>query len=305
MPLTRGPSSELPSSSRNTSRTRQIATPRIAVVVPTRDRAEPLRRCLHALAAQTVLNQLEVIVVDDGSIDGAAVEGVVGGHPFARLIRRKSSGPASARNVGVSRSRAKYVCLTDDDCEPSPSWAEQLVRAIESGADAVAGRTITADRGGALAAASDLITGAPALVGKGSAGKLVFAPSNNLACRAELLSEVPFDERYPVAAGEDRDWCRRILAKGYLLRGEPEAVLVHRPEPTLRAFLRQQVRYGRGAFWFRRRGPEPQALEPPHFYLSLLRTSFRRGPLTGLLVAVAQAATAVGFFLAWAGERDR
>jgi glycosyltransferase involved in cell wall biosynthesis len=273
-------------------------------VVPTRDRAEPLRRCLDALAAQTVVDQLEVIVVDDGSIDGAAVEGVVAGHPFVRLIRRRSSGPASARNVGVSHSRGEYICLTDDDCEPSPSWAERLVRAIESGADAVAGRTITAERGGALAAASDLITGAPALVGKGSAGKLVFAPSNNLACRAELLSEVPFDERYPVAAGEDRDWCRRILAKGYLLRGEPEAVLVHRPEPTLRAFLRQQVRYGRGAFWFRRRGPEPQPLEPPNFYLSLLRTSFRRGPLTGLLVAVAQAATAVGFFLAWAGERD-
>ena len=82
-------------------------------------------------------------------------------------------------------------------------------------------------------------------------------------------------------------------------------MLVHRPEPTLRAFLRQQVRYGRGAFWFRRRGPEPQPLESPHFYLSLLRSSFRQGPLTGLLVAVAQAATAVGFFLAWAGERDR
>ena len=274
-------------------------------MVPTRDRAEPLRRCLDALAAQTVLDQLEVIVVDDGSVDGDAVEGVVGGYPFVRLIRRRSSGPARARNVGVSHSRGEYVCLTDDDCEPSPSWAERLVRAIESGADAVAGRTITADRGGALAAASDLIAGAPALVGKGTAGQLVFAPSNNLACRAELLSEVPFDERYPVAAGEDRDWCRRILAKGYLLRGEPEAVLVHRPEPTLRAFLRQQVRYGRGAFWFRRRGPEPQPLEPPHFYLSLLRTSFRRGPLTGLLVAVAQAATAVGFFLAWAGERDR
>jgi cellulose synthase/poly-beta-1,6-N-acetylglucosamine synthase-like glycosyltransferase len=246
-----------------------------------------------------------VIVVDDGSVAGAAVEGLVARYPFARLIRRRNSGPASARNAGVSDSRGDYVCLTDDDCEPAPTWAEQLVRAIESGADAVAGRTITGDRGSALAAASDLIAGAPALVGEASAGELVFAPSNNVACRSELLAEVPFDDRYPVAAGEDRDWCRRILAKGYVLRGEPGAVLVHRPEQTLRAFLGQQVRYGRGAFWFRRRGPEPQPLESPHFYLRLLRTSFRQGFLTGVLVAVAQGATAVGFFLAWAGERGR
>jgi hypothetical protein len=138
-----------------------------------------------------------------------------------------------------------------------------------------------------------------------SAGELTFAPSNNLACRAEILAEVPFDERYPVAAGEDRDWCRRLLAGGYVLRGEPAAVLVHRPEPTLRAFLRQQVRYGRGAFWFRRRGPERRPLESPNFYLTLVRSSFRQGFRTGLLVSVAQAATAVGFFLAWAGERRR
>jgi glycosyltransferase involved in cell wall biosynthesis len=277
----------------------------VTVVVPTRDREEPLRRCLDALAAQTVLDQLEVIVVDDGSVDGAGVEGVVATYPFARLIRRRNSGPASARNAGVSNARGAYVCLTDDDCEPSPTWAERLVRAIESGADAVAGRTVTGDRGGALAAASDLIAGAPALGGETLAGALVFAPSNNLACRAELLATVPFDERFPVAAGEDRDWCRRMLAKGYVLRGEPEAVLVHLPEPTLRAFLRQQVRYGRGACWFRRRGLKQLPLEAPHFYLRLLRSGFRQGPRTGLLIAVAQAATAVGFLLAWIGERDR
>jgi cellulose synthase/poly-beta-1,6-N-acetylglucosamine synthase-like glycosyltransferase len=244
-------------------------------------------------------------VVDDGSVAGVPIEGVVAGYPFARLIRRTHAGPASARNAGVSSARGEYVCLTDDDCEPSPAWAERLVGSIESGADAVAGRTVTGDRANALTAAADLIARAPALEGEARGAGLVFAPSNNLACRAELLSSVPFDERYPVAAGEDRDWCRQILAKGYVLRGEPGAVVVHRPEPTLRAFLRQQVRYGRGAFWFRRRGPQPVPLESPHFYFRLLRSSFRHGLLTGVLVSVAQAATAVGFFLAWAGERDR
>jgi GT2 family glycosyltransferase len=202
----------------------------------------------------------------------------------------------------VASSRGVYVCLTDDDCEASPAWAERLIRAIESGADAVAGRTVTAGPG-RLGAAADLIAGAPALVGP--AGQLVFVPSNNVACRAQLLVDIPFDERFPVAAGEDRDWCRRILHAGCVLRHEPAAVLFHRPESTLRAFLGQQVRYGRGAFWYRRHGPEPQPLEPVRFYCALLGRSFRDGLLTGMLVTVAQAATALGFFLAWAGDRDR
>jgi glycosyltransferase involved in cell wall biosynthesis len=275
------------------------------VVVPTRDRPESLRRCLDALAAQTVLDKLEVIVVDDGSSAAPLVKEVIGRYPFSRLIHQRHSGPASARNTGAANSRAEVICFTDDDCEPSPAWAERLVRAIESGADAAAGRTLSGDPGSALAAASELIAAAPALADEPSAGELTFAPSNNLACRAEILAEVPFDERYPVAAGEDRDWCRRFLDRGYVLRGEPAAALVHRPEPTFRAFLRQQVRYGRGAFWFRRSGPERRPLESPHFYLTLLRSSFRQGYRTGLLVALAQAATAVGFFLAWAGERER
>jgi glycosyltransferase involved in cell wall biosynthesis len=302
---TQGPSSELPSSSRPSLGTSQVEDPWISVVVPTRDRPGSLRRCLDALASQTVLDKLEVIVVDDGSTASAAVEEVVARYPFTRLISQTHSGPASARNAGAARSRGEFVCFTDDDCEPSPAWAERLVHAIEAGADAAAGKTLRGDPGSALAAASELIAGAPALLGEPSAGELTFAPSNNLACRGEVLTEVPFDERYPAAAGEDRDWCRRLLAGCYVLRREPGAALVHRPEPTFRAFLRQQVRYGRGAFWFRRRGPERQPLESPEFYLTLLRSSFRQGFRTGLLVAVAQAATAVGFLLAWAGERER
>jgi glycosyltransferase involved in cell wall biosynthesis len=277
----------------------------ISVIVPTRDRPESLRRCLDALAVQSALDDFEVIVVDDGSADPRAIEEIVGRHSFARVIRLDHSGPAGARNAGVASARGRFVCFTDDDCEPAPLWAARLVAALESGADAAAGRTLTGHPGSALAAASELIARAPALVDEPSDGELTFAPSNNLACRAEILAEVAFDERYPVAAGEDRDWCRRFLARGYVLRSEPTAALVHRPEPTLRAFLRQQVRYGRGAFWFRRSGPERRPLESPHFYGALLRSSFRQGFRTGLLVAVAQGATAVGFFLAWAGERER
>jgi len=247
-----------------------------------------------ALAAQTVSDDLDVIVVDDGSTQPAAIVAATRQHGFVRLIRLRHGGPAAARNAGARNARGTCICFTDDDCEPAAGWAEALARAIGAGADAVAGRTLSADPGSAIAAAAEIVAEAPELASVLSNGGLSFAPTNNLACRADVLAAVPFDERYRAAAGEDRDWCARLAAAGYVLRAEPGAELVHRPSETLRAFLRQQVRYGRGAYRFRTSGAR-RRLEPPIFYVRLMRRGFGRGAAAGLLVCVAQIATAIGY----------
>jgi glycosyltransferase involved in cell wall biosynthesis len=275
--------------SRNTSQ-----RPLVSVVVPTRDRPASLSRCLTALAAQTVSDDLDVIVVDDGSTQPAAIVAATRQHGFVRLIRLHHGGPAAARNAGARSARGKCICFTDDDCEPAAGWAEALACAIGAGADAVAGRTLSADPGSAIAAAAEIVAEAPELASVLSNGGLSFAPTNNLACRADVLAAVPFDERYRAAAGEDRDWCARLAAAGYVLRAEPGAELVHRPSETLRAFLRQQVRYGRGAYRFRTSDAR-RRLEPPIFYARLIRRGFGRGAAAGLLVCVAQIATAIGY----------
>jgi glycosyltransferase involved in cell wall biosynthesis len=276
--------------------------PAISVVIPTRDRPESLRRCLDALARQTALTELEVVVVDDGSAVPEPIAKVVGRHSFARLIRQDPSGPAQARNAGSASARGRVVCFTDDDCEPGADWAETLAAAIHTGVDAAAGRTLSADPESAVAAASELIAEAPVAAGVVAANELTFAPSNNLACRTEVLAAVPFDERYPAAAGEDRDWCARLRAAGYVLRAERAASVIHRPGQTLRGFLRQQVRYGRGAYRFRA-GSTHRRLEPPAFYAHLIRRGFARGARVGFLICIAQVATAIGFVAEWRVSR--
>ncbi len=134
---------------------------------------------------------------------------------------------------------------------------------------------------------------------------LAFAPSNNLGCTKAAFEATPFDESYPDAAGEDREWCARLTAGGYVLRAEPGARMIHHQELTLVRFLRQQARYGRGAYRFRLRGGAPRPLESPAFYWSFLQGAFAESLAVGLLVSVAQAVTAVGFASAWAAERAR
>lgn len=276
-----------------------------SVVIPTRDRPASLARCLAALEAQVLTDPLEILVVDDGSQDLASVVDVVGASPRAKLMRNEGKGPAAARNHGAGEASGQALLFVDDDCEPSPDWASSLIGPLATGADAAAGRTVNARSEDRLAEASQTIANYLHHWSTRTDGQAIFAASNNLACSAEAFRRVRFDEQFPVAGGEDRDWCARFAEAGLTLVAEPSAVVSHRQALTLARFVRQQVNYGRGAYLFRRRRGSARRLAPLGFYRGLLGTSFRRSVAVGGLVCFAQVATAVGYTLAALSEGRR
>jgi GT2 family glycosyltransferase len=240
----------------------------VSVVAPTRGRPQALERCRAALEKLSV--PLEVVVVED-------VEG---------------RGPAWARNEGVRRAQGEVICFVDDDCEPEPGWAEALTRPILAGEAEVAtgpvwmGKDATAaDK--AWEAIVNYLQVKAAEPGTASPGFVVTA---NLAARRSLLERLPFEESFPAAAGEDRDWGERAARGGARPRFIPEAVVVHQSGMTRAGFLRQQYRYGQGAFRYRRigAGRRPGSVA---FYLGLIRTGFRAGLAPGILICAAQAVT--------------
>lgn len=117
-------------------------SPRVSVVVPVRNRRRLLERLLGALDAQT-WRDFEVVVVDDGSTDGAdraAAGSTVAGRPVRVL--RSTGGAVAARAVGVADARGDILAFTDSDCIPVPRWIEAAVAAIDSGYDLVNGLTL-------------------------------------------------------------------------------------------------------------------------------------------------------------------
>lgn len=262
---------------------------KVSVVIPTRDRPGLLRRCLAALG-----DGPEAIVVDDGSADRESVAAVAAA-AGARLVRLEGRGAAAARNAGVAAARGEVVCFTDDDCVPAPGWSTALAAPILAGAARIsAGRTETAP--GASAADRAWLAIAAALEDAGADPRSPspgFAISCNLAARADLLAGLPFDESFPGAAGEDRDWSARAASREGAPLRVATAVVVHEPGLDARRFLRQQYGYGRGGARYRA-GAGGRRLGSPGFYADLLRRGFAAGPAVGALVCAAQLAAAAG-----------
>jgi glycosyltransferase involved in cell wall biosynthesis len=89
----------------------------VSILVPTHNRRDWLVRLLADLDRQDVPRRLyEVIVIDDGSIDGTktAVEATSTSYRLSYL-RQECRGPAAARNAGLREARGEYVILLDDD----------------------------------------------------------------------------------------------------------------------------------------------------------------------------------------------
>jgi len=266
-----------------------VDRPTASVVVPTRDRPDRLARCLLALDAQRE-RPLEVVVVDDGSRDEGAVVDAIGDRPRVRLVRSTGAGPAAARNLGAAHACGDVVCFTDDDCRPGPDWVAAMVDRVAAGATAVAGPTRNGRPGDPYASASQLITNHLAETSRRRGTP--FAPTSNVAVRRAVAEHLRFDETFPLAAGEDREWCERLAAAGHHLEWAPDAWVEHHQDLSAAGFWRQQLRYGRGAAHLRRTVDAPP--QRPAFYAGLLRRALADGPKVVALVVLAQVATAVG-----------
>lgn len=267
--------------------------PLATVVVPTRDRPEALARCLAALDAQDA-DAFEVVVVDDRSRDRDAVRAAVARSPRARVVDGEGRGPAAARNVGARRAAGDVVCFTDDDCAPGPRWVRALAHRIDGGSAVVAGPTRAGSRD-PFVRASQIVTNQ--LIEASRVGDTVaFAPTSNVACRRAVWSAVPFDERFPSAAGEDRAWCDSVRAAGHALDWSEAAWVEHTPDLDATRFWRQHTRYGAGAFrYFRGVDDPPSARQRARYTDALVRRAFAEGFTVGALVLAAQGATAVGY----------
>ena len=98
------------------------ATASVAAIIPTRDRAALTERAVASVLAQTRPPE-EVIVIDDGSIDGTG-ERLRQAFPEVEVLRLDGRGVSAARNRGIEAATADWLAFLDSDDEWLPEKLE-------------------------------------------------------------------------------------------------------------------------------------------------------------------------------------
>lgn len=114
--------------------------PLVSIIVPVYNSERFLKQCLASLAAQTYDN-IEVIVVDDGSTDGSRtiIADFASVDERFRVITQQNAGPARARNAGLTAAKGEFVYFFDSDDWCEPALVERTVaRLQQTDADLVA-----------------------------------------------------------------------------------------------------------------------------------------------------------------------
>lgn len=239
----------------------------ISVVVCTRDRAEQLRACLHALLALED-GDVEVLVVDNSSTGSAAAmfDEVAGADPRFRLVHEPKPGLSRARNRGLAEARGEVVAYTDDDVRVDPAWLDGVRAGFGSdrGVGCVTGLVAAAELEDPVqelfeskvswssslerrrySMRTDAGTGAfPYDAGR-------FGTGANFAVRRSLLLDLGgFDEALgagsPTRGGEDLDAFVRVLLAGADVVYEPRAIVWHVHRSSAEELGRQVYAYGLG-----------------------------------------------------------
>jgi O-antigen biosynthesis protein len=221
-------------------------TPRVSVIVPTRDRARLLARCADGVLRATDYPALELIIVDNGSSEPAS------GRLFARLWRdpRVRILPyagafnwSAMNNAAVATARGEVVVLLNNDIEViNPGWLRALVaQVLRPGVGAAGAKLLYPDRRvqhvgitlGPGAVAAHL--GRYAREDEpGDHGAFVLTRSVAavtgacLAVRRSLYQAVGgIEETVLHVTNNDIDFCLRLRAAGQRVVLAPDAVVLH------------------------------------------------------------------------------
>jgi mycofactocin glycosyltransferase len=248
----------------------------LTILIPVRDRAGMLRRCLAAVAGR-----YPVLVVDDGSADASEVAEAAARHGATVLRRQFGGGPAAARNAGLAAISTDLVAFLDSDCVPPPGWIESLaLHLADPLVGAVAPRIVTlaprtnVARYEQARGSLDLGDGVSRVV---PGSRVAYVPTAALVVRRAALAAVTPGTESPGVAdgravfdpalryGEDVDLIWRLHEAGWRIRYQPSVQVPHESPGTWPALLARRFRYGTSAAPLARRHPAnlaPLVIQP-------------------------------------------
>ena len=230
----------------------ELAWPSISVVVCTYNGRRTIRDTCEALLKLEYSN-FEVIVIDDGSTDGAV--DIAREYGF-NVTSTPNRGLSNARNSGIEIATGEIVAYIDDDAYPDPHWLTYLATSFTDDSYVGAGGPNIAPPGDGLIAEciANALGGPMHVLLSDRVAEHI--PGCNMAFRKAALEAVGgFDPQFR-SAGDDVDICWRLQQAGGKLAFSPAAMDWHHRRNSVRTYWKQQTGYGKAEALLERKWPE-------------------------------------------------
>lgn len=248
-------------------------SPLVSIVIPTRDRIHLLRRCLAGILERTAYRNVEVVIVDNASVEpetlaflercGAQVVRDPGPFNFARLC-----------NAGARHARGGHLLFLNNDAEPCDAeWLSAMLELSQRPSVGAVGAKLFYPDGrlqhlgivvGINGTAAQIFRGAAAdhpgyFGGAFTIHECSAVTGACLMTRREVFDALDgFDETFAVNFN-DVDYCLRARESGFQVVFTPYARLIHHEFAT-----REREKWPPEAERFRRRWVAPAWQDPYH-----------------------------------------
>jgi O-antigen biosynthesis protein len=219
--------------------------PQVAIIIPTKDKVEVLKRCIDSIRERTTYLHYRIVVVDNGSKESATHAYYASLTTQPNITVLKYDHPfnfSSINNYAVRQTDAEYLLFLNNDTEViTPGWLEEMLGYIQ--------RPNVGAVGSALYYPNDTVQHGGIIIGIGGVaghshkyfprseygyfGRLKTVQNLSavtaacLMTKRTVLVEVGGFEETLSHAFNDVDLCLKIRDKGYLVVYTPFAELYH------------------------------------------------------------------------------
>jgi glycosyltransferase involved in cell wall biosynthesis len=289
---------------------------KVSIVIPTYNRLARLKQVIAAVERQTyALDEIEVIIVSDGSTDGTHDYLATIQTPLnLRFVPQANAGPAAARNNGIRSASGEYILFIDDDVVPGPQLVVEHMRLHAARPNLVVlgpmlnPPDFTHTPWVAWEQAMLEKQYAAMCRGDWEATARQFYTGNTSLPRQVLIDSGGFDERFRRA--EDIELAYRLEKLGVEFCFTMSAVGYHYADRSFASWLQIPYTYGRYEVVFSREG-QPQLLEFVHAQFTqrnpliqlIVRLCLDRPRISGLTEAGAKRMADIGYRLGGPGRR--
>lgn len=209
-----------------------MSAPRVSVLIPTYDRADLVPGAVESVLEQTYGDELEILVVVDGSTDGTAdVLRARFDDARLRILEKENGGLSSARNAGIEAARGSYIALLDDDDRCLPERLACQVRALDEHPEAALCLSDARYEGGVGDPEAATLYRQPGYRTPDSLASMfegAWTLPSVMTFRASVLRELRFD--VSIRCQEDTDFLFRFHRAGHGLIALPDVLVRYRAE---------------------------------------------------------------------------